>query len=353
MSVRSWPQVLGTLADGGDLAADDTAWVINEIFSDNATQAQIAAFGVAMKIKGPTSAELTGMASGMLAHARLVHVDGDAVDIVGTGGDRSGSVNISTMSAIVVASAGVPVVKHGNRAASSKSGGADVLEALGVRLALGPHAVAQCVREVGIGFCFAPLFHPALRFAGPARKEIGIPTVFNVLGPLTNPAQPRAGLVGCAFSDLLPVIAGVFAERGASALIVRGNDGLDEITTSDTTDVWIVSGGRRRETTIDPARLGIPRVNLDALRGGDAETNAAVARDVFAGSPGAVRDAVLVNSAAAIVAYDLSQGIGDPDTDIHEVLAAGVERAATAIDTGKSAALLDRWVVLTNTLGDS
>ncbi|MFQ6393827.1 anthranilate phosphoribosyltransferase [Nocardia sp. KC 131] len=351
--MRSWPQVLGTLADGGDLAADDTAWVINEIFTDNATQAQIAAFGVAMKIKGPTPAELSGMASGMLAHARHVHIDGDAVDIVGTGGDRSGSVNISTMSAVVVASAGVPVVKHGNRAASSKSGGADVLEALGVRLTLGPEAVAQCVREVGIGFCFAPLFHPALRFAGPARKEIGIPTVFNVLGPLTNPAQPRAGLVGCAFPDLLPVIAGVFAERGASALVVRGNDGLDEITTSDTTDVWIVSGGRLRETTIDPARLGIPRVDLDALRGGDAEVNAGVARDVFAGSPGAVRDAVLVNSAAAIVAYDFSQGVGDPDADVHDALVVGIERAAAAVDAGKSAALLDRWSKLTTTLGDS
>ncbi|MEV0760932.1 anthranilate phosphoribosyltransferase [Nocardia sp. NPDC050435] len=353
MSVRSWPQVLGTLADGGDLAAADTTWAMNEIMSDNATSAQIAAFGVAMKIKGPTPAELGGLASGMLAHARLVHVDGDAVDIVGTGGDRSGSVNISTMSSIVVASAGVPVVKHGNRAASSKSGGADVLEALGVKLNLGPDAVAQCVREAGIGFCFAPVFHPALRFAGAARKEIGIPTVFNILGPLTNPAQPRAGLVGCAFADLIPVVAGVFAERGGSALVVRGNDGLDEITTSDTTSAWIVSGGRLRETIIDPTRLGIPRVELDALRGGDADTNAGIARAVFAGEAGPVRDAVLVNSAAAIVAYDWSRGEGDPEADVHAALAAGIERAAAAIDAGKSAALLDNWAKLTNTLGEN
>ncbi|WP_405180384.1 anthranilate phosphoribosyltransferase [Nocardia sp. NBC_01377] len=352
MTVRSWPQVLGTLADGGDLAADDTTWVINEIFTDNATQAQIAAFGVAMKIKGPTPEELSGLATGMLGHARLVHIDGDAVDIVGTGGDRSGSVNISTMSSIVVASAGVPVVKHGSRAASSKSGGADVLEALGVKLALGPESVARSVREAGIGFCFAPLFHPALRFAGPARKEIGIPTVFNVLGPLTNPAQPRAGLIGCAFPDLLPVIAGVFAERGASALVVRGDDGLDEITTSDTTSAWVVSGGRLRETTIDPTRLGIARVDLDALRGGDANVNAGVARDVLAGTAGAVRDAVLVNSAAAIVAYDLSQGTHEFDVDIHEALAAGIERAAAAIDNGQAAALLDNWAELTCTLGE-
>lgn len=353
MSVRSWPQVLGTLADGGDLAADDTTWVIDEIFTDNATAAQIAAFGVAMKIKGPTPAELGGMVAGMLGHARLVPGDGDAVDIVGTGGDRSGSVNISTMSSVVVAASGVPVVKHGNRAASSKAGGADVLEALGVKLALGPESVARSVREAGIGFCFAPLFHSGLRFAGPARKEIGIPTVFNVLGPLTNPAQPRAGLIGCAFADLAPVIAGVFAERGVSALVVRGRDGLDEITTSDSTDVWIVSGGRVRQTVLDPTSLGIPRVDLDALRGGDAQDNATIAREVFAGAPGAVRDAVLLNSAAAIVAYDLSRGVGDVDLDLDAALAAGIERAAAAVDSGAAAKLLETWAELTQALDEA
>ncbi len=352
MSARSWPQVLGTLADGGDLAADDTTWVIDEIFTDNATAAQIAAFGVAMKIKGPTPTELAGMVAGMLGHARLVRIDGDAVDVVGTGGDRSGSVNISTMSSVVVSAAGVPVVKHGNRAASSKSGGADVLEALGVKLALGPESVARSVREVGIGFCFAPLFHSGLRFAGAARKEIGIPTVFNVLGPLTNPAQPRAGLIGCAFADLAPVIAGVFAARGASALVVRGRDGLDEITTSDLTDVWMVSGGRIRQTVIDPTRLGIVRVDLDDLRGGDAEVNAKVARDVFAGTPGPVRDAVLLNSAAAIVAYDLSRGVGDVDSDLDAALVGGLERAAAAVDSGAAATLLQSWAELTQVLDE-
>ncbi|MFC9877618.1 anthranilate phosphoribosyltransferase [Nocardia salmonicida] len=352
MSVRSWPQVLGTLADGGDLAADDTTWVIDEIFTDNATPAQIAAFGVAMKIKGPTPTELAGMVAGMLGHARLVRIDGDAVDVVGTGGDRSGSVNISTMSSVVVAAAGVPVVKHGNRAASSKAGGADVLEALGVKLALGPESVARSVRETGIGFCFAPLFHSGLRFAGAARKEIGIPTVFNVLGPLTNPAQPRAGLIGCAFADLAPVIAGVFAARGASALVVRGRDGLDEITTSDLTDVWVVSGGRIRQTVLDPTRLGIVRVDLDDLRGGDAEANARVARDVFAGTAGPVRDAVLLNSAAAIVAYDLSRGVGDVDSDLDAALVGGLERAAAAVDSGAAAKLLQSWAELTQVLDE-
>ncbi|WP_062999118.1 anthranilate phosphoribosyltransferase [Nocardia mikamii] len=350
MSARSWPEILGALTDGVDLTAEEAAWAIDEIFSDNATQAQIAAFGVAIKMKGPTAIELSGLATGMLSHARRVSLDLGAVDIVGTGGDRSGTVNISTMSSIVVSAAGIPVVKHGNRAASSKSGGADVLEALGVRIALSPESVAQCVREVGIGFCFAPLFHPALRFAGPARKEIGIPTVFNVLGPLTNPAQPSAGLIGCAFAELVPVIAGAFAERGANALVVRGNDGLDEITTADTTDVWVVAAGEKYETVIDPTRLGIPRVDPAALRGGDATVNAAIARDMFNGAPGPVRDAVLLNSAAAIVAFELTPETAR--TDIHELLRPALERAAASVDTGAATQLLDRWVKVTNELGE-
>lgn len=350
MSARSWPEILGALTDGVDLTAEEAAWAIDEIFSDNATSAQIAAFGVAIKMKGPTATELSGLAQGMLAHARRVSLDIGAVDIVGTGGDRSGTVNISTMSSVVVAAAGVPVVKHGNRAASSKSGGADVLEALGVRIALAPDAVVQCVREVGIGFCFAPLFHPALRFAGPARKEIGIPTVFNVLGPLTNPAQPGAGLIGCAFADLVPVIAGAFAARGTNTLVVRGNDGLDEITTADTTDVWVVTGGQTHETTIDPVRLGIDRVDPQALRGGDATVNAAIAREMFDGATGPVRDAVLLNSAAAIVAYELTPA--SAGADIHDLLCPALERVAVAVDSGAATALLDRWVKVSNELGD-
>ncbi|GAB2705572.1 anthranilate phosphoribosyltransferase [Nocardia thraciensis] len=349
MSARTWPQILGALTDGVDLTTDEAAWAIDEIFSDNATQAQIAAFGVAMKMKGPTASELSGLAAGMLGHARRVPLEGRAVDIVGTGGDRSGTVNISTMSSIVVSASGVPVVKHGNRAASSKSGGADVLEALGVRIALGPEAVARCVREVGIGFCFAPLFHSGLRFAGPARKEIGVPTVFNVLGPLTNPAQPQAGLIGCAFPDLLPVIAGAFAERGNNALVVRGNDGLDEITTADTTTAWVVTGGHLTQTTIDPTRIGIPRVSQESLRGGDAEANAVIARNMLAGQPGPVRDAVLLNSAAAIVAYELTPETADKD--IHDALGGAVDRAAHAVDSGAATRLLDRWIVLTSELG--
>ncbi|MET8428078.1 anthranilate phosphoribosyltransferase [Nocardia sp. NPDC004860] len=349
MSARSWREILGILTDGNDLSSDEAAWAMNEIFSDNATSAQIAAFGVALKMKGPTPTELSGLATGMLSHAKRVPFEGAAVDIVGTGGDRSGSVNISTMSSIVVAASGIPVIKHGNRAASSKSGGADVLEALGVKIALGPQSVAECVRRTGIGFCFAPVFHPSLRFASQARGEIGIPTVFNILGPLTNPAQPSAGLIGCAFPDLVPVIAGVFAERGASALVVRGNDGLDEITTADTTDVWVVAGGRLHETTIDPTKLGIERVDPSALRGGDAVMNAEIARTMFAGDPGPVRDAVLLNSAAALVAFELSAA--EVDDDLHTKLAATLKRVAETVDSGAASALLDRWVTVSNGLG--
>lgn len=341
---RTWPAILGALTDGRNLTADDAAWAMDEIMSDNATSAQIAAFGVALKMKGATPPELRGLADAMLGHARSVPVSPDVVDVVGTGGDRSNTVNISTMASVVVAAAGVRVVKHGNRAASSKSGGADVLEALGVHINLGAQEVARCVEEVGIGFCFAPVFHPALRFAGAPRKEIGIPTVFNVLGPLTNPARPRAGLIGCAFEDLIEVVAGVLAERGNSALVVRGDDGLDELTTSTTSVVHVVSGGTVRTRKLDPTDLGIARVPLDALRGGDAQANAAVTRGVFAGDEGPVRDAVLLNAAGALAAFD---GVGD---SLEESLAAGLEKAARAIDSGAAATVLERWAALTTEL---
>ncbi|MFZ2176313.1 MAG: anthranilate phosphoribosyltransferase [Rhodococcus sp. (in: high G+C Gram-positive bacteria)] len=344
-AARTWPAVLGALTDGHDLSADEAKWAMDEIMSDNATSAQIAAFGVALKMKGETPAELRGLADSMLGFARVVPVDSDVVDIVGTGGDRADTVNISTMSSVVVAAAGIRVVKHGNRAASSKSGGADVLEALGVRINLGPDEVARCVREVGIGFCFAPTYHPALRFAAAPRKEIGIPTVFNVLGPLTNPARPRAGLIGCAFPGLISVVAGVLAQRGNSALVVRGDDGLDELTTSTTSTVHIVSEGSVATRQLDPRDLGIARVPLDALRGGDADVNAAIARRLFAGETGPVRDAVLLNSAGAIAAF---RGLGG--RTLEDALAEGLEIAARSIDSGAAATLLDKWAQLTVSL---
>ncbi|GHF07119.1 anthranilate phosphoribosyltransferase [Amycolatopsis deserti] len=337
MGTQTWPTLLNQLIAGADLSAEDTAWAMDQVMSGEATPAQVGGFLVALRAKGETPAEITGLADAMLAHARRVRISRDAVDIVGTGGDRSGSVNISTMASLVTAAAGVPVVKHGNRAASSKAGTADVLEALGVAIDLPPEGVRRCVEELGIGFCFAPVFHPGFRHAGAPRRELGVPTAFNLLGPLTNPAQPTAGLIGCAFPDKTEVLARVFARRGTSTLVVRGDDGLDELTTTTTSSVWVVSAGSVRATSLDPASLGIPRATAEDLRGGDPAVNAEVVRELVAGKPGPVRDAVLLNAAGALAAH---AGFTE---SLEEDLAAGLRRAAEAVDSGAAAELLARW----------
>jgi anthranilate phosphoribosyltransferase len=334
------------LTAGSELAAGQAAWAMQHIMTGEATPAQIAAFGVSMTMKRPSAAEVRELADTMLGFALPVPTEvigTDTVDIVGTGGDHSNSVNLSTMAAVVVAAAGLPVVKHGNRAASSRSGGADMLEALGLRIDLGPEQVARCVAEVGIGFCFAPVFHPSYRYAGPPRREIGVPTVFNLLGPLTNPARPRAGLIGCAFRDLAEVVADVFAARGASVLVVRGDDGLDELTTTTTSTVWRVRAGAVDTLAFDPLDFGIARAQPGDLVGGDADANAAQARAVFGGSTGAVRDAVLLNAAGAIVAHAGLAGVGEWRPSWESAL----DRAATAIDSGAAEQLLERWARFT------
>ncbi|MBK0868486.1 anthranilate phosphoribosyltransferase [Saccharopolyspora sp. HNM0986] len=333
----SWPALLGHLVAGNDLSAQDTAWAMDLVMTGEATPARVAAFVVALRAKGETPAEVRGMADTMLAHSLPLEIDRRAVDVVGTGGDRSGSVNISTMTAIVLASCGATVVKHGNRAASSKCGTADVLEELGVTIDLPPEGVRECVRDVGIGFCFAPVFHPAFKYTAGPRREIGIPTAFNILGPLTNPARPSAGLIGCADPRLAPVMAEVFAARGNSVLLVRGDDGMDEITTAAGSTVWAVGGGQVRQTRIEPAELGIPLSSPDALRGGDATVNARAVRDLLAGESGPVRDAVVLNVAGALAAHD---GIAE---DLTGQLRDGIERARQALDSGAAAALLARW----------
>lgn len=346
-TAQTWPGLLNRLVARQDLSTADTSWAMDEMMSGRATPSQIGAFAVALRSKGETSAEVAGMASAMLSHARRVTLDVDAVDVVGTGGDQAGTVNISTMSALVTAAAGVPVVKHGNRAASSRCGTADVLESLGVVIELSPEAVAACVRQLGIGFCFAPAFHPALRHVGPTRKEIGIPTAFNILGPLTNPAQPTSALVGCANERLAPVVAEVLAGRGFDVLVVRGDDGLDEITTTTTTSAWVASGGSVRRTTIDPAELGIAPASPGDLAGGDAAMNAGVLRALAGGAPGAVRDTVLLNAAGAIAAFRGFSG------DLTSDLRAGLEVAAEAIDSGRAADLLVAWIELSNSLREA
>jgi anthranilate phosphoribosyltransferase len=343
----TWPQILGRLTTQQNLATGEASWAMNEIMTGAATQAQIAGFAVAMKMKRPTPAEVTELADTMLAHARRIDGESfgdDAVDVVGTGGDGANTVNLSTMAAIVVAACGIPVVKHGNRAASSLSGGADTLEALGVRIDLDPAQVAKCVAEVGIGFAFAPQFHPSFRHASPVRREIGVPTVFNLLGPLTNPASPRAGLIGCAWGDLAEVMAGVFATRGSSVLVAHGDDGLDELTTTTTSTIWRVQRGTVEKLTFDPAAFGFARADISELRGGDARANAASVGDVLAGAKGPVRDAVVLNAAGAMVAH---AGLSS-DAKWVPAWEVGLERAVDSIDSGAAEQLLARWVRFTN-----
>ncbi|GAA2922844.1 anthranilate phosphoribosyltransferase [Streptomyces thioluteus] len=338
----SWPGVLEALLGGRDLSADDTAWAMDQIMRGAATDAQIAAFAVALRAKGETVAEISGLVRAMYRHANLIDVPGPSVDIVGTGGDGAKTVNISTMSSIVVAGTGVKVVKHGNRAASSASGASDVLEKLGVNLDLSPARVVEVAREAGITFCFAVKFHPALRHVAAARREMGVRTTFNVLGPLTNPARVRAQATGVADARMAPILAGVLADRGSSALVFRGDDGMDELTTTATSRVWIVRDGGVREEPFDPRDVGIEVVPVDALRGADASYNADVARRLLAGERGPVRDAVLLNSAAALVALAPSAA------PLPEQIAAAMGRAAESIDSGAARGVLERWVAASN-----
>ena len=316
--MTTWSEVLGALVAGTDLAADQTAWAMGELLAGEATPAQIAGFAVALRAKGETIEEVRGLADAMLARANPIEVPGRLLDVVGTGGDRSMSVNISTMAAIVAAGAGAPVAKHGNRSASSQSGSADVLEALGIKLDLPPARVAEVGVEAGITFCFSAAFHPAMRHAAVPRRELGISTTFNILGPLTNPTRPAAQATGCADPRMAPVMAGVYAERGVDAWVFRGDDGLDELTTTTTSTVWVVHAGTVTQTTVDPRALGIAAATTADLRGGDAQHNADVVRRLLAGETGPVRDAVLLNAGAALAVH------GAPGEPVEQALADGL-----------------------------
>ncbi|MFD7921782.1 anthranilate phosphoribosyltransferase [Streptomyces sp. NPDC059740] len=338
----TWPGLLNALLTGRHLSAADTAWAMDHVMRGEATSAQIAGFAVALRAKGETVAEISGLVDAMYEHAELIEVAGPSVDIVGTGGDGANTVNISTMSALVVAGTGARVVKHGNRASSSASGASDVLEKLGLNLDLSPRRVAEVAAEAGITFCAANRFHPALRHVAAARAELGVRTVFNFLGPLTNPARVKAQATGVADARMAPILAGVLAERGSSALVFRGEDGLDELTTTATSTVWVVRDGAVAEHRFDPRDVGVELVPVEALRGGDAAHNADVVRRVLAGEKGPVRDAVLLNSAAALVALEPA------DTSLEEQIAAGIARAAQAVDSGAAATVLERWMELSN-----
>ena len=344
----SWPDLTAALIDGNDLSSAQTRWAMDTVMSGAATPVQLAGFLVGLRAKGETAQEIVGLADGMLEHALPVDVDRRAVDIVGTGGDRAHTVNISTMSALVIAAAGPLVVKHGNRAASSSSGSADVLEALGLRLDLPPERVGEVAREVGITFCFAATVHPSMRFAGQTRKELGIPTAFNFLGPLTNPGCPDAMALGVADLRMAPLMAEVLAKRGVSALVFRSADGLDELAATGPADIWHVADGNIEHRHLNPATdLGLAPVAREELRGADAAYNAQVFRDLLAGAPGPVRETVLLNAAAGIVADGRLSGTDAAAGDLFARLHAGRSHAANAIDSGAAGELLERWIAAT------
>lgn len=329
-----WPQFLIRLARRESLTSDDAAEAMRQIMAGEATPAQIGGFLMALRTKGETVEEIEGLARTMLAFASPVVAAEPVIDTCGTGGDRSGTFNISTVSALVVAGAGVPVAKHGNRAASSHCGSADLLEALGVTIALDAAGVERCLAEAGIGFMFAPNFHPAMGHAAPVRRELRVPTAFNFLGPLTNPAKPYAQVVGVSDERMLPLMAEVLARRGVRAKLFRGEDGLDELTTTGLSTVYDVKNGAVRETHLDPATLGIPRAKPEDLAGGgDAQTGAAIARRILEGEPGARRDVVLLNAGAALEVAGFAASLEE-----------GMATAARSIDEGDALRTLGRWI---------
>ncbi|MET1004521.1 MAG: anthranilate phosphoribosyltransferase [Propionibacteriaceae bacterium] len=341
----NWPELLSGLVRREDQSREATSWAMEQILAGAANPAQLTAFVIALRSKGETVEEILGLADTMIDFATPIEIPGPAVDVVGSGGDRANTVNVSTMAAIVAAGAGVRVVKHGNRAASSACGAADVLEALGVVLDLTPEQQQQVVDRSGIGFLFAPRYHPALRHAAAMRSELGIPTTFNFLGPLANPAQPDSQAVGVADARMAALMAGVFAARGNAGLVFHGGDGLDELTTTTTSTVWAFADGVVTQTELDPAALGVPVAPVESLVGGDPAHNAQVVRDLLAGKPGPVHDIVVLNAAAALVAF----GKPDPES-LGDQFRAGIARAEESIASGAAGGTLTTWVEATQSV---
>lgn len=335
----TWPSIFSSLLAGTDLSVEQSRWAMDTIMAGEASHAQIAGFLVALRAKGESVDELTGLVEAMLGRAHRIRVAGPTLDIVGTGGDGLGTLNISTMASLVAVGAGARVVKHGNRGASSASGAADVIEELGVRLDLLPADVARTAERAGITFCFAQVFHPSMKHVAVPRRELGIPTAFNFLGPLSNPAGVGAQALGCADARMAPLMAGVLAARGIRALVFRGDDGRDKLTTSGSSTVWEVRDGQVRSQEVHPGDFGLDVVPVDALRGTDAAGNAAVVRSVLGGGTGPVRDAVVLNAAAGLVALEPAA-----EGSLVDRITAGMQRARTSIDSGAAAAVLERWV---------
>ena len=345
MSSLDWAGVITKLENGLDLQPAEAQSVMREVLEDRADKENLKNFLIALKNKGETPEEVGALVAQMYQFCAPITINERAVDTVGTGGDGAHTINISTTAAIIAAAAGSRVVKHGNRAASSKSGAGDLLEALGVAINLDGAKVAQTVSELGIGFCFAPIFHPAMRFAAPARKELATATVFNILGPLANPAKPKAAAIGVANDRMHLVMAQVLAERGVEGFVFRGDDGLDEITLATTTSVLTIGSGEISSDRIDAKDFSLANAPISALVGGDAQENARITKAIFAGERGAPRDAVLLNAAAAIAAFD-----GEFELSLHERLGKSLKKATESIDAGQANSLLDQWVLLSNKL---
>ena len=354
MTFHSWPQILTELLAGGDLNREQSSWAMAEIMGGEATPAQIGAFMIALRAKGENVEELAGLVDVMLQNALLLDTGNDAVDIVGTGGDLVGTVNISSMASIVAAASGIPVLKHGSRSASGKTGSSEMLEVLGIRLDLAPQQVSRVFSEVGITFFFAPVFHPAMRFVAPIRRELGVPTTFNFLGPLANPAQPIATALGVSNPAIAPLMAQELANRGRSGLVFRSQDGLDELSTTAASDIWQVSNGEVTHFEFDPTAIGLARVDIDSLLGGDAQHNAKVAADLFAGrqfdNSRQISEVVALNAAAGIVSYELAKSPAEALQHLETRMAAAMTRATDAISSGAASEKLAQWSSVTQAL---
>ncbi len=336
---NSWSEILLNLKNKTDLNDTQSYWAMNQVMSGLAEAAQIKELLIGLKEKGETATEITSFVDAMLEHSVKLDVSHNAVDTCGTGGDALGTVNISTAAAIVVAGTGIPVVKHGNRAASSKSGSADVLEVLGIVTNMNAEQVLDSYLKCGITFCFAPTFHPAMKYAGPIRKELAIPTVFNILGPLANPAKPKAQVVGVANLKMAPIVAQALANRKVSAIVVRGLEGLDEISISGPTQIWDARNGEVKESLFDASDIGIKRASLDELKGGDANFNAKLILQTLRNSGSeAIRDAICVNAAASVVAYE------NPTGDFKSSMELALARTRGSLESGAALDVLNRWV---------
>jgi anthranilate phosphoribosyltransferase len=347
----NWQSLLDKLSANQDLSKTEATWAMESMISGESDPEVVGEFLLVLRAKGESSDEISGFVDVMLQNAIPVPVSNDAVDIVGTGGDQLGTVNISSMAAIVVAAAGVPVLKHGSRSASGKTGSSEFLEALGVKLELSPDQIAEVFEKIGISFFFAPLFHPALRHVAPIRKKLGVPTTFNFLGPMVNPVQPLATALGVANAQILDKLADQIALRRRSAIVFRGEDGLDELTITGNSYVKLVKNGKIADFTFDPATLGIQKADIKDLIGGDASENANIARELLTGNLGEnhpIFQIVALNAAVAMAAYDLSKANDLDDFDFAQRINQGFQNASLAISSGKANELLRRWVEESN-----